>query len=179
MAKRKYYLDLTFDVEQVTKALHYHIDGPKGTPFRTEGPFAGTFYFRPGDELYIRVTATAKKCDEARFSITNFTLASIPTWPAGEIYLSLFDKHCACTDISDWGIPTRGDDDADKKAAIIIEALHPLVIAAPTGQWQMSGYMSTIIETKTLSGDRRQISRLFYFDPESSAGTGGDISDSA
>ncbi len=175
MAKRTYTLSLMFDVDQVTKALHYHIDGPKGTPFKGEGRLAGTFNFNAGDEIHISVKATSRKRDKARFTITDFTLASIPTLPAGKYGLSLFDKHRASIRVHDWGIPEYGEDDADEKSEITINALHPLLVTAVNGQWEISGYLSVLIEKVGQDGEMKQLPRLFYFDPESSSGTGGDI----
>jgi len=177
MAKRIYHLDLMFDVDQVTRALHYHIDGLKGSPFQGEGRLAGTFHFNAGDELFVTVKSTANKKDKARFVITDFTLASIPTLPAGKYFLSLFDKHCACIRVTDWGIPEFGRDNSNERDEITIKALHPLLVTAPNGQWEMSGYLSVLIEKLGEDGEMKQIPRLFYFDPESSSGSGGDIKD--
>lgn len=177
MAKRNYTLSLMFDVDQVTKALHYHIDGPKGTPFKGEGRLAGTFHFNAGDKIYVDVKATSQKQDKARFTITDFTLASIPTLPAGKYDLSLFDKYRASVRVHDWGIPQHGEDDDDVKSEITIKALHPLLVTAVNGQWEISGYLSVLIEKMGQDGQMKQISRLFYFDPESSSGSGGDIRD--
>ncbi len=178
MAKRIYHLDLMFDVDQVTKALHYHIDGPKGTPFQREGRLAGTFHFNAGDEIFVTVKATAQKKDKAQFTVTDLTLASIPTLSASSSpknFLSLFDQHRASIRVADWGIPERGEDDDDVRTEITVKALHPLVVCAPNGQWEISGYLSVLIEKRGQDGAPQQIPRLFYFDPEGSTGSGGDI----
>ena len=177
MAKRTYTLSLMFDVDQVTKALHYHIDGPKGSPFKGEGRLAGTFHFNAGDEIRVCVKATSRKKDKARFTITDFTLASIPTLPAGKYDLSLFDRHRASIRVHDWGIPEYGEDDSDEKSEITINALHPLLVTAANGQWEISGYLSVLIEKLGENGEMQLVPRLFYFDPEGSAGTGGDVKD--
>lgn len=177
MAKRIYTLSLKFDADQVTKALHYHFDGPKGSPFQPEGRLAGTYHFGAGDALHVKVTATANKKDKAKFTVTDFTLASIPTLQPGKYFLSLFDQYRACTRVTDWGVPVMGEDDGDTRDEITVKALHPLMITAPNGQWEISGYLSVLIEKLDKDGQIKQIPRLFYFDPEGSSGSGGDIED--
>ncbi len=177
MANQKYTLDLMFDVDQVTKALHYHFNGPKGSPFHGQGRLAGTFNFDVGDEVHVRVIATAAKkdLDKVQFAITDLTLASIPTLQPEKYYLSLFDRHRACVQVRDWGIPKRAK--KENNTLITIKALHPLRVYAPNGQWELSGYLSVLIERPDKHGKLKKFSRLFYFDPESSSGTGGDIED--
>lgn len=46
----------------------------------------------------------------------------------------------------------------------------PLAVVAKTGQWQLSGYLSIQLETAA----KQSLSRLYFFDPESSTGPGGD-----
>jgi len=172
MTKRIFTLELTFDVDQVTKSLAYKIKGKSGKPKPKRGRCAGTFSFNEGDELYVSVTANALLADMADISITNFTLASIPLLDPGKYYLSMFDQHRACIDISHWDIPDRYQGNHPEDENITIKSLHPLPIAAPNGQWELSGYLSMLINKETYTAPKP---RLFYFDPESSTGSGGDI----
>jgi len=179
-SKQSYTLDLIIDVDQITRALHYRVSGERGSPFQETGPLAGTFHFNEGDAVTVRVKAISNKKDNAQIAVTDFTLASIPTLAVAhgrDIYLSMFDKDQAAVNVTSWGLPENRDyaeQVGDEKTETTIKALHNFTVVAPSGQWRMSGYLSVLIMKEKQS---KPTPCMFYFDPEGSTGTGGDIRD--
>ena len=171
-----YILQLSFDVDQVTESLKFTFYDPDDVKVEEleVGPLAGTFNFNRGDEVLVRVIARKQVNSKAELrvplnvNITNCTLVSIK--PPSEQDLSLFDRFNACKTISEWTLPkeTTLADTLEKR--VMTEALAPLVVTANSGQWKISGYLSTLIEKDGLS-----VPLLYYFDPESSAGSGGGL----
>ncbi len=172
MNNNRYTLQLRFDADQVTKALAYQVEGESGTPMPQYGPCAGTFHFNKGDQLFVSVIVSAKIADEVLINITDLTLASVQMLEPGKYPLSMFDEHKACVQVNEWGTPQRREDPVTGEEFVTINARDPLNIVAENGQWEFSGYLSALIQKQ----DRPvPTSRLFYFDPEGTTGTGGEI----
>ena len=188
----EYTLHLRFDVAQVTKSLQYVFTGPDGkSPQQTMGDLAGTFNFIENDTLKVIVTATG--IDTANqpvgdgtatkgmhfayppnFSVTNCSLVSVGTLGHAETPdLSLFDEHDAITSVNKWGVLQQEDEptQSGETRAAFIPSLETLRVTAKNGQWAISGYLSVLIQTTSGAG----WPRLFYFDPEGSAGNGGGM----
>jgi len=194
-----YTLHLRFDVAQTTKSLQFEFISPDGmSPMQTMGGLAGTCNFMPGDTIKIVVTATgldsatssASKTSTGNskskvhfsyppdFSVIDCTLVSVGTLGHLETpHLSLFDEHNAVTQVTEWGfleqdeetVPGSGKDKTDNTTrAASMSALDVLTVTAKNGQWAIAGYLSVHIKTDTGDG----LPRLFFFDPESSAGSG-------
>ncbi len=178
--QRHYTLELIIDVDQITRALHYRITGDRGSPFQQAGPLAGTFHFNRGDEVTVCVKAISNAKDKAQISVTDFTLASIPTLAvthSRNTYLSMFDPDNAVVSVSTWGLPETSEYERDNGVEEIetaINALHKFKVTAPNGQWRMSGYLSMLIKKEDQA---EPTACMFYFDPEGSTGSGGDIRD--
>ncbi|MEO1242700.1 MAG: hypothetical protein AAFX54_12390 [Pseudomonadota bacterium] len=178
MNKRHFTLDLIIDADQITRALHYQVNGDQGTPFQRSGPLAGTFHFKAGDEVTVNVRVISNKKDNVQVAVTDFTLASIPTLAVAHAkrnYLSMFDCDKAVVNVSSWGLPERREyreENGDEKIEITIKALHSFTVVAPSGQWRMSGYLSALIRKGVQT---EPTPCMFYFDPEGSSGSGGDI----
>jgi len=172
MSKEKIKLELRFDVDQVTKALNYRFrDKDKKSIFREDGKCAGTFHFPIGGELEVAVIVDSLTEEEAQVCVMDFTLASVSTLPPATSDLSMFDIHSACSTVDHWGIPERQE--KKKKTTIIISSRDRLPIVSDNGQWQISGYLSVLIERKR-DGKKQKTSRVFFFDPEGTTGSGGD-----
>lgn len=171
----QYLLKLSFDQRQVTQSLNYEFllkENSSDYPIVDEGPLAGTFNFKQGDEIIIEVVATSAAAGgndvlEA-FNVVNCTFISIPTGTTDP--LSMFDKSSACWTVNNWGpmvnYPVKGQNmrglmrqSVEKQAIVSIE----------NGQWQISGFLS--VELTTAAGEQQ--ARLFFFDPEGSTGNGG------
>lgn len=179
MEHRKILMTLTIDIDQITKALNYDIglhpdEAEERGILLDEGPYAGTYHFKKWDEVHLKIIAHSRKKDKAQLTITDCTLASVPTMPVESEYLSMFHKHRACTHIADWDIPATHKQTQNKSTVTRISALHPLIVWADKGQWRLSGYLSVLIE-RMVDGEAKKYSRMFYFDPEGSVGSGGDI----
>jgi hypothetical protein len=168
-------LELEFDADQVTGSLDYRFIGSTGSIFRREGRCANTFHFPSGGNLFVEVTGTARKADKMRFMVNDFTLASISTLGPDKSDLSLFDPGLACISISNWDDSVVEQNDVAGTSRTTIRATNPLPLVAKDGQWQMSGYLSVAIEMLNKTGKLVTMQRLFYFDPESTAGSGGDV----
>jgi len=195
-----YTLHLRFDVAQTTKALQFEfISADGGSPMQTMGGLAGTCNFMPGDTIKIVVTATGLDSATSSasttsngnnkselhfsyppdFSVIDCTLVSVGTLGHLETpHLSLFDEHNAVTQVTEWGFlkqdeetvsSSERDKTEDTTKAASMSALDVLTVTAKNGQWAIAGYLSVHIKTDTGDG----LPRLFYFDPESSSGTGG------
>lgn len=172
----QYVLQLSFDVDQVTESLRYTFFDPLDDKVEEleAGPLAGTFNFKAGDEVIVRVIAKKQAKNKAELemplsvNITNCTIVSIK--PPSEQDLSLFDRFNACTTISEWSLPQENPIEGKLEKSVTTEALAPLVVTAKSGQWKISGYLSTLIEK-----GGKSIPLLYYFDPESSAGSGGGL----
>lgn len=168
-----YILELSFDVNQITQSLHYRFISPEGKKCEQVdmGPLAGTFRFKRGDEIMVRVNAKVETKDKKTkntsldLNITNCTIVSIEA-PNGKD-LSLFDPYNACTVISEWSLPKTKTDTKTHVKTITTTALRSLVVSATEGQWKLSGYLSVLI-----GQDENQKANLYYFDPESSADGG-------
>ncbi|MEM9619769.1 MAG: hypothetical protein AAF936_17590 [Pseudomonadota bacterium] len=174
MNKRHFTLELILDVDQITRALHYEINGEQGTPFQPSGRLAGTFHFNQGDEVDVCVKAISNKKDDVQIAVTDFTIASIPTLNvahSSKNYLSMFDRDKAVVNVSTWGLPEKKNC-SDDRIETTIGSLHTFQVVAPNGQWRMSGYLSVVLKK---TGQSRPIPCMYYFDPEGSTGTGGDI----
>lgn len=169
-----YILRLSFDANQITQTLQYKFFTESGLPCdeETSGPLAGTFNFQDGDELQVQVVASAEadkdtgRIPELQVNITNCTFVSIK--PPVKQDLSLFDPYNACTTISEWSLPETVIDPSAKSVSVTTTALKNLIVTAKTGQWKISGYLSVIT-----GEDSKEQKKLYFFDPEGSAGTGG------
>lgn len=169
-------LELIFDADQITKSLDYRFTLDGNDIYKKSGRCAGTFHFPKDGKILVDVIGMARKSDEMQFSVTDFTLASISTLLPGRAPLSLFDRKSACVSITSWGEADRTTDAADDIVRTKVSAREPLSIVADDGQWEVSGYLS--VEISMRAKDRKVVTmhRLFYFDPESTVGTGGDVS---
>lgn len=167
----QYILKLSFDERQVTQTLAYefliqgdpNFEGKKRYQRENNGPLAGTFNFQEKDEIYIEVVTNTPD-----FVVTDCTLVSVPSRMTE--FISLFDHKSACSTMSVWGeVQTSSDGDQ-----FLTRSEKPLTVVTQNGQWQISGYLSVQLpaggETPSEDGIRHQ---LYYFDPESSSGTGG------
>ena len=174
-------LNLTFDIDQITKSLQYEfkselMDGShksEDSPLQSIGTLAGTCLFNKGDDLSIEIKAIrtllpmskpSKSSPRLTLKVKDFTILCVSTLgPDRWCDLSLFSKRKASKRVKDWD---TSENPSDNEA--YIRTLAPLPITAEDGQWQMSGYLSIQIK----NGDKKSVTRLFYFDPESSAGSG-------
>jgi len=174
-------LHLSFDINQITKSLQYEFtsklkDGSHkevGSPFQSSGTLAGTCLFNMGDDLSIVITAkrtllTSTKPSEPAASLSikvkDFTILCVSTLgPDRWCDLSLFAKRKASKRVKQWRKSKNPNPDEAH-----IEILEPIPITAEDGQWEMSGFLS--IEIK--NGKKKSVTRLLYFDPEGSAGSG-------
>ena len=182
-------LRLRLDSRQVTQALRYSVYTLDGEPcdFETMGPYAGTFNFRKGDDIQIEVQATLHKYKNyfPDFSVINGSIMCItsPASAGENPNLSPFDPNNACTSISAWSeqedIPKSKVfskeelslmDKGEKIKCVQVKALKSIIVGVNKGRWQMSGYLSTLYYV-----DGKQYSRLYFFDPEGSAGTGAGL----
>lgn len=198
-----YTLELSFDAAQITQSLRFafyqdYDKGPKlRIPYnmRKQGLFAGSFHFPQNAEINIVIVASVEHCKgelPLELNITNCTIVSIKPAdvsidlnnntleapkpddiePPKTQGLSLFDYHNACTAISEWGlaqeVPPAESPEGVKQVSV--KALNPLIVRAGEGQWKMSGYLSALYNS-----GKGPVVRLFYFDPESSAGSGDDF----
>lgn len=148
-------------------------------PMIDNGPLAGTFNFQPGDIVCVEVVASAPddmKITDKNFVVNNCTFISIPDNMSE--FLSLFDKTSASSQVGNQGwspVTLLEANDSDRKNKTKrYSRLNPqeFKVVTKAGQWKISGYLSVQLppngKAPTLDGLRNQ---LFYFDPESSAGT--------
>ncbi len=170
--KQYFALELMFDVSQVTKALNYKFSGENGSIFQESGLCAGCFHFGDGGILEITVTGIGRVTDDFSYKINNLTIASLPTSPIPAKHLSPFDKKRACVSVDKWGPFKHTDKDL---TMISTRAAFPLKIAKSNGQWEISGYLSVTIKRRNKKGKMVKETRLFFFDPEGTTGSGGDI----
>lgn len=172
-APKPYILELSFDADQVTQSLQFRVISPVGddSPLKTKGPMAGTFNFVHDDEITVRVVATAEAAKPSDpmptldVNVTNCTFVSIG--PDQKQFLSLFDPYNACTMISEWSLPEVVENKSDNSVTVTVNALKTLKVVAHNGQWKISGYLSVLI-----GRGKDQLSHLYFFDPEGSAGGG-------
>lgn len=180
----QYTLKLSFDIRQVTQSLAYEFvvgndnqhDKNTPHPMIEGGPLAGTFNFQEDDELFVEVIATAPDDENMLdFAVTNCTFVSIPATMTES--LSLFDPVNACHIVPYWEgtkpYPPTPKDVEEKSKRLSIMSAQPLPIKSANGQWQTSGYLSVQLppNAHTPPGEKRY--QLYFFDPESSVGTGG------
>lgn len=165
-------LQLKFDVGQVTKAMNYQFSGEKGSIFQESGLCAGCFHFGDGGTLEIEVIGIGDEKHEFSYVINDLTITSRPTLPVPANCLSPFDKKNACVSIKKWGPFNRKN---GKLTTISTKAKSVLPIKKTNGQWEMSGFLSVSIKRRTDKGKEIKENRLFYFDPEGTTGSGGDI----
>ncbi|WP_341713054.1 hypothetical protein [Erythrobacter sp.] len=169
MADNTITLELQVDADQVTKSLGYRfLDAGGASIYRDRGRCAGTYHFDKGDRIVTRVVVSAKAGETVEVAVTDLSLVSVSTLLPGKHDLSLFDAMSACQSIGQWGVPERhrkGDE-----TLIVFTSSDVLTVASENGQWQMSGYLSLVVETAA-----GKTPRLFYFDPESTSGNGGDV----
>lgn len=170
---QNYVLELCFAAEQVTESLQFCFYDEKGNRCEQvgDGPLASTFNFSENDEIKIKVMATSggnpNKRGNSDFSmkINDCSLVSIPELGVEDI--SMFDPINAVTSIANW-IPLKSTTNPENgRVTIEMESKKSLVVKAQNGQWKVSGYLSI---NQTLNGKTEN--KLYYFDPESSAGFG-------
>ena len=182
-----YTLELSFDAAQITQSLryafykNYDAKNPKDRilcEVENQGSLAGTYNFPQNAEINIVIIAGVegkeggKTAPPLELNITNCTIVSIE--PPVAQGLSLFDAHNACTSISEWSLPEEITDMEQAKLMrkVRVRSLNPLIVTADTGQWKISGYLSALYNT-----GKGPVARLFYFDPEGSAGAGAGAGD--
>jgi len=168
-----YTLELSLDVNQLTQSLqhnlyrNYNSKKPELCPMVTTGAVAGTYNFKQGDEieLVVKATVEGKQKPKLELNVTNCTLVFIQ--PAVDQPLSLFDQHNACIPISEWSLPQDVPSAQKNQTCVKVSTLGYLPVTAETGLWKISGYLSILFR---IGGN--SVSRLYYFDPEGSAGDG-------
>lgn len=175
MKKNTVKLILSFDADQVTKALNYDFVGPDGSLFCEEGRLAGTYHFPKKARIVVSVVGIAKTSDKMRFTITDLTLVSVATLLPGMSPLSMFDENRACVQIADWSLPDVVENKEKKRSETTMISGDILYPTAKNGQWEMSGFLSVLIEKNDENGKPKTYARLFHFDPEGTMGTGGDV----
>lgn len=173
---QNYVLELSFAAEQVTESLHFVFYDEEGNRSDqvTHGPLASTFNFQQGDRIALKVMASAEskpgesKIPDFEMRINNCSLVSIPELGVDDI--SMFDPTNAVTNIPDteWIQSPPVEDPENNRVTIEAKSPAPLIVTAKNGQWKISGYLSI---NQTIDG--KPANKLYYFDPEGSAGTGG------
>jgi hypothetical protein len=178
----QYTLRLSFDLRQVTQSLAYKffLDDKFDYPMESGGPLAGTFNFQKGDDIFVEVSAISAANVEGKgvsakdvlndFVVTNCTFVSVPARMTEP--LSLFNLSNACAAISapaDWGDISRQVDEQKNVQRLSRRSVKALAVVSENGQWQISGYLSA----ELTSADDKTHPQLYFFDPESSTGTGG------
>jgi len=187
--KPDYVMKLIFSPDQITEALTYELYpviqdnsseitlGDQCSP-EGFGPCAGTYHFKRGDKIRVDLICNVKTPDKLNqrpginLDVKTFTIVSIG--PNTQKYLSLFEKEHACITLTDWTElkPVRNKKNKDFISAIY-ESKDYMHVKAENGHWKMSGYLSVLIDVKHPGKKRERTARLFYFDPESTAGSGG------
>lgn len=175
---KTYFLELEFDIEQVTTALQYRFicSDKKDYKVKHKGALAGTFEFHPGDELCFRVIAHGnkhkqdKKNETLNVTINDLTLTSLARYQVKtkknyDVNLSPFNYEKACVNIDNWG-PLKHTEDKEHYTTTI-ESVNSLKFIKGDGQWQISGYLSVSF---IIHGT--ELWRSFYFDPEGSVSSG-------
>lgn len=179
----QYTLKLTFDLRQVTQSLAYEFIADKqgeAYPIEIEGPLAGTFNFKKGDEINVKVEAmSAAHPDEPKvtpgdilesFVVNDCTFVSVRARMTQ--HLSLFHESNACATVADW-TPIKDESTPDDKQKnlrrLTRHSTEPLTVKSKNGQWEISGYLST----ELTRADGKSEAELYFFDPESSSGSGG------
>ncbi len=178
----QYTLKLSFDLRQVTQSLAYEfvLGDNANYPMEGGGPLAGTFNFQQGDEIFVEVMATSAAHPSGpgtgpkdilkNFMVANCTFVSVPAHMTE--LLSLFDAASACSTVDEWGPienATTPEDGQRNIQRLYTRSQNALPVVTKNGQWQISGYLS--VELTTAAGDTH--AQLYFFDPESSTGTGG------
>lgn len=166
-------MKLRFDAEQVTNSLNYEFLDSNGSIFQNDGRCAGTFYFPDNAIVDVEVFGTAKTEHQMRFSVSDLTIVCVPRFRPHDSILSPFDKDSACVRVGEWELPKakqKGD-----LTRLKMKSRQKLWVVEGNGQWEVSGYLSVLIERIHSDGKTKTHSRLFRFDPEGTMGSGGDI----
>lgn len=173
-----YTLQLNFDIRQITQTLRYKFTNDNNSQKvkkLKEGPLAGTFNFQQGDKLSINVIAASSASEGEDgpasvikdFKIVDCTLISI----AQELKkdLSLFDANNASAYLTDFteASPINGPETPDVRY-MSSHSITALTVQSKSGQWKLSGFLSVVITTM----DNQSYPQLYFFDPESTSGTG-------
>ncbi|MEP3654359.1 MAG: hypothetical protein ABJO36_05630 [Litorimonas sp.] len=162
-----YTLALQFDVNQGTQSLQYHFSNPEVT----DGALAGTFNFngpdnpKNDDTLQVSLKVTGNAADSPSVSVKDCTLVSVNNGKLGPAFLSPFSENKAVSKIK--GLSVKEVGVRDGRVELFGLAKKQLPVVADEGQWQISGYLSAVIE---LNG--KSYNRIFTFDPEGTAGGG-------
>lgn len=178
MKNKTYFLELEFDIGQVTTSLQYRFicSDKKDYKVNNKGGLAGTFEFRAGDKLRTRVIAHANRSNHEGnpegldLWINDFTLTSLARYQPMfgtdfDMNLSPFHRMKACVNIDKWGRQKHSQDKAH--STVTIESNDTLEIISGDGLWEISGYLSV-----SFIANGKEIRRAFYFDPEGSVSSG-------
>ncbi|MEP3890339.1 MAG: hypothetical protein ABJN69_07710 [Hellea sp.] len=178
MKNKAYVLELEFDIGQVTTALQSRFITPdkKTHNVNKKGSLAGTFEFRAGEKLRLRVIANAKafnhegKREDLNLKINDCTLTSLARYQPAigrdfDMNLSPFNRLKACVNIGKWGRSKPAHDKQFKSETI--ESNDVLDIIKGDGQWEISGYLSV-----SYNANGKTLWRSYYFDPEGSVSSG-------
>jgi len=176
-----YILQLSYDLRQVTQSLKYQFCTPQGDicSMLEAGPLASSYNFQAGDRISIQVMALSAMNEDKNnppshilksVHVSDCALLSIGS--RLNAALSMFDENTASQHVTNWTLPKEipqpGDADENLKR-LCWGTKSPLKVVSEKGQWQLSGYLSVAMNT----ADGNQVSRLYYFDPESSTGSAG------
>lgn len=166
----EYTLVLSFDMEQVTESLRYAFwkNGTENYPQNILGRTAGTFNFDIGDQVSILVVGTqeGKGAAHPEFEVQDCSLVFVK---APQVFpLSLFDPNDAVARVSAWSKPEpfTWPEPVVGYTATSVRSANKFTVNSKTGQWKMSGYLSVKLGNLT---------KMFFFDPESSAGGGAGL----
>lgn len=162
-----YTLALEFDINQGTRSLQYSFSNKE----IETGVLAGTFNFNPSGGpndgvLEATLTATGNASDNPSVTVVDCTLVAVSNGKLGRTFLSPFSRSNAVSKFTDW--PELDAISAPPgRVKLFAGSGTRLPVIAPSGQWEISGYLSVIIEI-----DGTSYNRVFTFDPEGSAGSG-------
>jgi len=165
-----YTLELEFDINQITRSLQYEFSNPEVK----NGILAGTFNFNEAgdpenDILEATLTVTGAAAGNPSVTVTDCTLVSASNGKLGMTYLSPFSQSSAVSKFDNWPKLKTVEAPAGR-VKLVGKPGTSLPVMAPTGQWEISGYLSVII-----NWNGKNYNRVFTFDPESTTGLGNGL----
>lgn len=152
-----------FDLDQISSQLQYRITDADGdTFFNTSGKYAGTYLFKLGQKIALRVVGHRDQ-GEVGFQVLEAVITAEPIMDAGSDrtqWLSPFQPDRASISFN-WldGGTAQPDTDNPRRASV---ASAPLSIQAPRGHWELSLSLSVCPQVPVPLA----LAKLLRFDPE-------------
>lgn len=162
-------LQVSFDVDQISRALCWKFEGPHGNLFHTTGVHAGAVQTDAGATVQLEVTVYARLDTLIAVSINSAVLSTLPRQLDRKPFPpSPFHSNDASVDFGPFDETDRKRDETRELTIVTLTSKNAFEVVQTFGTWNVSLILSATFSR--LDGTTE--TRVFEFDPEYQVGNG-------